>query len=252
MNPCTRFARRAFTLIELLVVIAIIALLAGLLLPVLGRVRDNADSTKCGSNLRQIGLGITAYCADHDQELPGPLSEGQYARNVEGDPRSKGALAVVLSQYLSTPPDKQQGSQGAEAALQRDTVMRCPSFARVSKNLEAPVYVMNFEDRLEELNNQVPWGDVEGNIPPVKRPMLGSWRTTANTRKKKTDSNMELMNLAETWAIKDADQEDFSNSEYQPTVMSQMVQKPVHNDHRNVLFYDMHAGKMRLDDTIQQ
>ncbi len=57
--------RRAFTLIELLVVIAIIAILAGLLLPMLSRSHEKGRAAGCVSNLHQISLALTMYLTDH-------------------------------------------------------------------------------------------------------------------------------------------------------------------------------------------
>ena len=66
--------RSAFTLIELLVVISVIALLMAVLLPVLGRVRKQAQAVVCQASLRQWGTTFNMYTTENEDSLPGGLA----------------------------------------------------------------------------------------------------------------------------------------------------------------------------------
>ncbi len=101
--------KKAFTLMELLVVIGIIALLTGILLPALNKVRQQAHRLVCGANLKGIGDAMAAYSQDYDDEYPragGPGSTwssagclADWEDEVESSAFSNGAT-MTSSLYL--------------------------------------------------------------------------------------------------------------------------------------------------------
>ncbi len=104
--------QHCFTLIELLVVIAIIAILASMLLPALGKVKEISKKANCAANLKTLGQAFIMYASSYDDKLP----HLQY-QTGSGVQRSDLFVSLINQMNLSL-----------AAAKQKKTPLICPSF----------------------------------------------------------------------------------------------------------------------------
>ncbi|RRK01460.1 prepilin-type N-terminal cleavage/methylation domain-containing protein [Opitutaceae bacterium TAV4] len=212
MNP-PRPCSSAFTLIELLTVIAIIGILAGIMIPTIGKVRRTANDAQCKTALRQWGMAIQLYIDDNKGRLPGPCTIGQTRKMSPIVDGKKASLFRYLAPYMML--------KNNATALVPDSYI-CSAWVRDTPNPTADDAIV-YNLRLPGDANRFPWRDND-----EKPPLLYS----------------EVLNLApyhDRPAMIDID------AESAPDSVAPLPPRPVHDKHRNMLLYNWSVRAVPLN-----
>lgn len=246
-------ARCGFTLIELLTVIAIIGILAAILIPTVGKVRQSGQSAKCVSNLRQIGMQMTLFSNDNKGYLPAPAMATVTNSNItESRIKSGGAkqMAALLWSYYT--PQKMI-TLPTQTNHSRHEMFVCPSvdaqynLASVPLATSAFSYIVNDRQRIETADGKEIYifgypnsaSTKSLNIIDIGKLVFG------------TGTNKRSASLSSIWAMQDGDRSLLTNGSSRPTgprasQTALLAGEPAHKSTRNRLYLDGSVKKLTL------
>jgi len=239
--------RRGFTLIELLVVIAIIALLMGILMPALQRVKKQARTVYCLSSLKQMGIAMTSYALENDDFIPRAL-----------DHQVKWILEFIP--YLGNE------YEGINNYREVD-VYQCPSFPRDGvglngvRNAEQTIdYVVNawdFDEPSLTSGDKGKQKDEPSKLTEIKSPALrifmadneaGEWRPVV--RDEYELDILSKFNILDVWSTTHLPMSDGT------TGVGNLHRRVARSRHRgdgcNNLFFDGHSDWLRMEDNTSK
>jgi prepilin-type N-terminal cleavage/methylation domain-containing protein/prepilin-type processing-associated H-X9-DG protein len=211
-----------FTLIELLVVIAVIAVLMGILLPVLHKAREQAKDVICRNNLKQIGLGAGLYAQAWELRVP---------RGAAGDR----AWYTLFMDYLAQEPI---GNDYRTVAI-----YRCPSYPDKEQTVCYIVNGWDFDNRRDHTGHEIL---EHSRLTDCRRPSEtlyladnehGSWRAIITSA---TDDGVNRCDIWSPGHLPTSDSEDVT--------LGRRVAQARHKTGCNTLWLDWHVDWMAAEE----
>jgi prepilin-type N-terminal cleavage/methylation domain-containing protein/prepilin-type processing-associated H-X9-DG protein len=216
--------RQGFTLIELLVVIAIIALLMGILMPALQRVRKQAKGVVCQNNLRQIGMGASFYSEEYELFIPRGLGGG-----------SGKAWFQIFMPFLSQKP--------VDNDYRNVEIYRCPTYPNKEQTVCYVVNGWEFENRKDMTGREIQRPSKLTNVTQRASTIYltdnedGSWRSII--RKANDDGE----NRCDVWT-----RTHLPDSESMDVTYGRRIARARHREGSNCLYLDWHVDYIDAED----